>query len=59
MSIQNKVPSEYTCMNIVLVQSDEGKKAPEQFLLQKVDLCLGFKKNKGKFYLHLLRKLSE
>lgn len=51
MSVQNKVPSEYTCMSMVLVQSDEGKKAPEQFLFQKVDLCLEFKNNcKGKFY---------
>ncbi|KAL2625171.1 hypothetical protein GLYMA_07G040600v4 [Glycine max] len=44
MSIQNKVPSEYTCMNIVLVQSDEGKKAPEQFLLQKAYNKLSFQK---------------
>ncbi|XP_027335338.1 inter alpha-trypsin inhibitor, heavy chain 4-like isoform X2 [Abrus precatorius] len=35
MSIQNKVPSEHTCMNMVLVQGDEGKKAPEPLLLQK------------------------
>nr|KYP50475.1 Inter-alpha-trypsin inhibitor heavy chain H3 [Cajanus cajan] len=42
MSIQNKVPSEYTCMSMVLVQSDEGKKAPEQFLLQKAYKKLSF-----------------
>ncbi|KAK7349311.1 hypothetical protein VNO77_06581 [Canavalia gladiata] len=35
MSIQNKVPSEYAGMIMVHVQSDEGKKAPEPFLLQK------------------------
>ncbi|KAK7275571.1 hypothetical protein RIF29_16690 [Crotalaria pallida] len=36
MSIQNKVPSEYTCM--VLVENNEGKKAsqPESLLMQKV-----------------------
>ncbi|KAE9595886.1 putative von Willebrand factor, type A [Lupinus albus] len=36
LSTQNKVTSEYTCM--VLVEKDEGKKAPqsEPFLLQKV-----------------------
>jgi len=28
-------------MSMVLVESEEGKKAPEQFLLQKVDLCIG------------------
>ncbi|KAL5171431.1 Inter alpha-trypsin inhibitor, heavy chain 4 [Glycine soja] len=44
MSIQNKVPSEYTCMNMVLVQSDEGKKTPEQFLLQKAYNKLSFQK---------------
>ncbi|KAI4329070.1 hypothetical protein L6164_021372 [Bauhinia variegata] len=33
MSIQNKVPSEYTCP--VLVGTDKGNKAPEPFLLQK------------------------
>ncbi|TKY64247.1 Inter-alpha-trypsin inhibitor heavy chain H5 [Spatholobus suberectus] len=35
MSIQNKVPSEYTCMSMVLVQSDEGKKAPEPFCCKR------------------------
>ncbi|ESW07417.1 hypothetical protein PHAVU_010G128200 [Phaseolus vulgaris] len=42
MSIQNKVLSEYTCMNMVLVQSDEGKKPPEQFLLKKAYNKLSF-----------------
>ncbi|XP_061342895.1 uncharacterized protein LOC133289048 isoform X2 [Gastrolobium bilobum] len=42
MSIQSKVPSEYTCMDMVLVQSDEGKKAPEPFLLQKAYSRLSF-----------------
>ncbi|KAK7294465.1 hypothetical protein RJT34_17354 [Clitoria ternatea] len=42
MSIQNKVLSEYTCMKMVLVQSDEGKKAPEPFLLQKAYNKLSF-----------------
>lgn len=44
MSVQNKVPSEHTCMSMVLVQSDEGKKAPEQFLLQKAYKKLSFQK---------------
>ncbi|KAK7389676.1 hypothetical protein VNO78_24918 [Psophocarpus tetragonolobus] len=44
MSIQNKLPSEYTCMSMVLVQSDEGKKAPEQFLLQKAYNKLSFQR---------------
>jgi len=43
MSIQNKVLSEFTCMNMVLEESDEAKKPPEQFLLQKVNLCIGIK----------------
>ncbi|XP_028763232.1 uncharacterized protein LOC114721563 [Neltuma alba] len=33
MSTQNKVPSEYTCT--VLATAEKGKKAPEQFLIQK------------------------
>ncbi|RDX68996.1 Inter-alpha-trypsin inhibitor heavy chain H5 [Mucuna pruriens] len=44
MSIQNKVPSEYTCMNVVVVQSEEGRKAPEQFMLQKAYNKLSFQK---------------
>ncbi|KAL2336418.1 hypothetical protein Fmac_010864 [Flemingia macrophylla] len=55
MSIQNKVPSEYTCMSMVLVQSDEGKKAPEQFLFQKAYEKLSFQrmelKNNQKLFL--------
>ncbi|XP_047169281.1 uncharacterized protein LOC124837865 [Vigna umbellata] len=44
MSIQNKVPSEYTCMSLVLVQSEEGKKESEQFLLQKAYSKLSFQR---------------
>ncbi|XP_027907543.1 inter alpha-trypsin inhibitor, heavy chain 4 [Vigna unguiculata] len=54
MSIQNKVPSEYTCMSMVLVESEEGKKAPEQFLLQKAYSKLSFQRvelNKQKLFL--------
>lgn len=37
MSIQNNVPSEYTCMEMVLVKKDDGKKASGEFMLKKVD----------------------
>lgn len=36
MSIQNNVPSEYTFMEMILVNKNDVKKEPEPFLLQKV-----------------------
>ncbi|XP_054783588.1 uncharacterized protein LOC129290718 isoform X2 [Prosopis cineraria] len=35
MSIQNKVPSEYTCTVLVNAEKERGKKAPQPFLIQK------------------------
>lgn len=40
MSFQNNVPSEYTFMEMILVKKDDVKKAPDNFLLQKVDLTI-------------------
>ncbi|QHN82563.1 uncharacterized protein DS421_20g696950 [Arachis hypogaea] len=34
MSIQHKIPSEYTCM--VLVENSDGKKAPEPMLIKRI-----------------------
>ncbi|GAU33000.1 hypothetical protein TSUD_358670 [Trifolium subterraneum] len=43
MSIQNNIPSEYTCLEMILVKKDDGKKAPDNFLLQKAYSQLSFK----------------
>lgn len=43
MSIQNNVPSEYTFMEMILVNKNDVKKEPEPFLLQKAYGTLSFK----------------
>ncbi|CAJ2663365.1 unnamed protein product [Trifolium pratense] len=43
MSIQNNVPSEYTCLEMILVKKDDVKKASDNFLLQKAYSQLSFK----------------